>query len=320
LTEGVYTELEKKIRYDRMTIMKKLSIYIRALRLPFITASLIPALCSLVLSYDTNSLIIPGLFSVIGVAFLHLGANVLNDYYDTGGSDSINRYYGPFSGGSRVVIEGMMSKKEILTLSIICFAIGIIFGVSTLFYKRIFIIPIGAIGLLLGVLYSASPFSLMSRGLGEIAIFFAFGPVLTLGVGYSTTGVLSIEHFLYGFPFGFFVSGILYINEFPDIEADRNSGKWNIVVRLGYEKALLGYPLLIIFGFLSIFLLSIKGIYPVWCLFSFLALPLGFKATRILFKNYSQPKALIPAQSSTIQLNTLSGIIILIISIFRRLL
>ena len=41
---------------------------------------------------------------------------------------------------------------------------------------------IGLIGLFLGYFYTARPIRLASRrGLGEIAIFLAFGPLLTLG-------------------------------------------------------------------------------------------------------------------------------------------
>ena len=39
--------------------------------------------------------------------------------------------------------------------------------------------------------------------------------------------------FALGFPHGFFIAAVIWINQFPDYEADRDVGKKNLVVRLG---------------------------------------------------------------------------------------
>jgi len=50
----------------------------------------------------------------------------------------------------------------------------------------------------------------MSRGWGEILIFFAFGPLITLGAHYVNSGALSPEAFALGFPQGFLITGVIW--------------------------------------------------------------------------------------------------------------
>ena len=95
-------------------------------------------------------------------------------------------------------------------------------------------------GLFLGYFYTARPLRLVARrGLGEIAIFLAFGPILTLGVGYAIfNGSLdNSNHFmpclLLGIPLGLLTTNILLINEFPDMKSDAKTGKNHLVVTFG---------------------------------------------------------------------------------------
>jgi 1,4-dihydroxy-2-naphthoate octaprenyltransferase len=94
------------------------------------------------------------------------------------------------------------------------------------------LIPV-IIGAAAGWAYSARPLQLMSRGWGEICIFFTFGPFITLGAYYVMSGSLSGSAFALGLPHGFFIAAVIWINQFPDYEADCDVGKKNLVVRLG---------------------------------------------------------------------------------------
>ena len=92
---------------------------------------------------------------------------------------------------------------------------------------------IGIIGGLLGYFYTARPIRLVARrGLGELAIFLTFGPLLTLGalfaISSNTVELFSPEFYkaIYiGIPFGFLTTNILYINQFPDTNSDAKTGK-----------------------------------------------------------------------------------------------
>ncbi len=77
-----------------------MNVYIKALRAPFLTGSLIPVIIGAAYGFiDKHFSLLLFLITALGVAALHLAANLLNDYYDAKGSDPINVRLTPFSGG-----------------------------------------------------------------------------------------------------------------------------------------------------------------------------------------------------------------------------
>jgi 1,4-dihydroxy-2-naphthoate octaprenyltransferase len=286
--------------------------YIMGTRLPFVSASVLPAILGVVWCwvYAAEFHLTHAILGVMGVLFLHLGANTINDYFDWDESDKINKYPTPFSGGSRSRLENILTRNSFLAMSILFFLIAFIVCGVLLLMGRPQVVLIGTIGGLCGLLYSLQPVSLQSRGLGEAVIFFAFGPLITLGIGYAITGVFKPELFLIGVPNGFIVANILWINEFPDYEADRNAGKKNLVVRLGTAHARYGYIALESLFYISVLALIILKIYPLWSLLIIFLTPFAVKSVKHMWKNHSDPRAIIPAQAGTIQFQMFSAIII----------
>ena len=125
--------------------------------------------------------------------------------------------------------------------------------------------------------YSADPIKFMSRGLGEITIFLAFGPLITWGTYYVMTDQLTWPAFFLGFPLGFLITAVIWINQFPDFQADREAQKRNLVVRLGLLSSRWIYVLLMILPFpFLLFLLGSQKI-SFLVLLAWLALPLAIK-------------------------------------------
>lgn len=286
--------------------------YIMGARLPFVSASVLPAILGAVWCwvYATEFHLTYAILGILGVLFLHLGANTINDYFDWEESDKINRFATPFSGGSRSRLENILTRKTFLTMAILFFVLAFVVGGVLFAMGRQQVLLIGTIGGLCGLLYSLQPVSLQSRGIGETVIFFAFGPLITLGIGYVITGVFQPELFLIGVPNGFIVANILWINEFPDYEADRDAGKKNLVVRLGTSHARYGYIALDALFFISVIILIFLKIYPMWSLIIFLLAPVVVKTARHMWKNHSNPHTIIPAQAGTIQFQMFSALVI----------
>ncbi|GAI44049.1 unnamed protein product, partial [marine sediment metagenome] len=206
--------------------------FLKALRLPFLAGSIIPLITAAAFVFQRESFTpLPFVMALIGLSALHLGSNLLNDYYDSKGSDPINIRLTPFSGGSRVIQENEIQPDTILALSLSFFFIGVACGIWFTFWGRPYVLLIGLFGLLAGWTYSSPPLQLMSRGLGEPLIFFAFGPIITLGTYYVMTDTLSWYAFLIGIPHGFFIMAVIWINEFPDYQADLKANKKNLVIR-----------------------------------------------------------------------------------------
>ncbi|MCX5892115.1 MAG: prenyltransferase, partial [Deltaproteobacteria bacterium] len=217
--------------------MATFTTYLKALRLPFLTGSLLPVAVATVLAYWLHQAFNLGFFclNLLGVAALHLGANLINDYYDSFGSDPLNVNVTPFSGGSRVIQDGQLEAETVKTLAYFFLAVGVVCGLALIYAGRPWVAVFGFLGLLAGFCYSASPVQLMSLGLGEIFIFVAFGPLLSLGSYYVQTDKLAPVGAAVGLPLAFLITAIIWINEFPDLEADLAAAKRHLVCRLGLK-------------------------------------------------------------------------------------
>ena len=246
-------------------------------RVPFTSASILPMLA--IGSYYAG--IGDGLFNVmslvlgvLGVLLLHLASNVFNDYFDVsdGTDEGNNDYFQPggaaITGGSRAIELGIITlnatknvAKRLLfaSLTLAAFLFYNIYSVTGSTENIKGALGVGLLGLLLGYFYTARPLRLVARkGLGELSIFLAFGPLLTLGTGFAisseTISLFSSEFYMLvslGIPFGFLTTNILYINQFPDAKSDALTGKNHLVVTLGKRVARWGYLVILSLGFYS---------------------------------------------------------------------
>jgi 1,4-dihydroxy-2-naphthoate octaprenyltransferase len=98
-------------------------------------------------------------------------------------------------------------------------------------------LPFAALGLLGGFFYSTRPLRWVSTGLGEAWIAFCYG-WLPVAVGYylQVGTIARLIHWL-ALPIGLTILNVILLNEFPDYPADLATGKANLTVRLGRERA-----------------------------------------------------------------------------------
>jgi 1,4-dihydroxy-2-naphthoate octaprenyltransferase len=284
-----------------------------AVRLPFVTASVLPVLLSVVwiASLTGTFNLLYALICILGVVLVHIGANTINDYFDWNFSDGVNKHAGKFNGGSRHVFEGTISRQFYLYVALSCFAVLIGIAIFFILKDRFFVLYFSLAGLLFGYLYSSPPLRLHSRGLGEILIFLAFGPVLCAAVCYVVSGAIELSHFLIGIPAGLSTTAILWINQFPDYDADKAAGKRNCTVRIGLEKSVYIYLCMIGLVFLSILLLIIMRLLPLWTALIIFLIPGCIRALRLLFAHYAVPGKLVRAQAFTIQFQMISTVLII---------
>jgi 1,4-dihydroxy-2-naphthoate octaprenyltransferase len=198
-----------------------------------------------------------------------------------------------------------------LVLAVSLFALGSITGLILLAMGYPYVALFGLLGLVSGLLYSVDPFKFMSRGLGEITIFLAFGPLITWGTYYVMTDHLTWQAFFLGFPLGFLITAVIWINQFPDYQADRTAYKNNLVVRLGLAHSRWVYPVLMMLPFPFLFLLWGTQEISLLILLAWLALPLAWKGIRLFWNNFQTFDRIIPAQALTIQTHLALGALML---------
>jgi 1,4-dihydroxy-2-naphthoate octaprenyltransferase len=241
----------------------------------------------------------------------HGGANVVNDYYDAkSGCDAANdeRVF-PFTGGSRVIQNGLLSLQEAGVFGYALLAVVIPAGLWLTAVSGPGLIGIGLAGLLTGWAYSAPPFKLQSRGLGEYGITAAW-LLIVVGSDFVQRHEFSFTPIAAGLGFALLVANVLYINQFPDVKADAQAGKRTLVVRLGVQRARWGYAFiaLLCYGWVSAMILL--GHLPVVALISLLPAIASFKAAQNLARHAAQPMQLVPGIKLTILAASLHGLLL----------
>lgn len=291
--------------------MKKLLIWLRAMRAPFFLASIVPVLVGASLAARENvyhwSALVYGLIIVVSS---QAGSNMLNDYYDALGSDAINCNLTPFSGGSRLIQYGIVSRKSYLHGSIVAFGIALIFAmILSGVYHNFYILGLTFLGVMIGICYSGCFVMGMGRGWGEIMVGVAFGPLAVMGSFLLQTNYISWESFLAGLPVGFLIMGVLILNEFPDIHADRESGKRNWVVSLGIQKGALVYLATVVMAYLTLLACVLTRMLPVHVLYSYLTIPLACWIVLRLKRYRDRVPEIIPALAGNIGLHLVTGLL-----------
>lgn len=289
--------------------------WLKAIRAPFFTASIVPVILGSVLAwYETGGFNwFYGWLTMFGVILCHTGTNLANDYFDhTSGNDEVNKTPTPFSGGSRIIQQQLLPPRQILLGSLIAFGLCSFIGLYLwLMIGGVMILVLGLIGVLLGFFYTADPIRIGYRGFGlsEAAVGFGVGPLVVLGAYYVQSQRLDWLPLWASVPIGILIALVLYINEFPDYEADKAVSKKTLIVVLGKKKAMYLYDVLLTITYLWVIGGVLLKIFPGLTLLIVLTLPITIKAVRTLHKNYEGVYNLIPANAATILLHLSFGII-----------
>ena len=322
---GVTEVIDKDVNV-KINTSTNLIKWLAITRLPFTSASILPIF--VIAAYfafvgddlfNSSALI----FSLMGVIFAHLSVNVFNDYFDNlDGTDEKNtQYFQQVSGGSRAIELGLITLSKTKNLAYVLCLIAIIFGVLTVMsanssnYFEIFLIAKASLSL--GYYYTAPPFRLVSRrGLGELTIFLTFGPLLTLGAAFAIFDgdLMSSEHFinclLLGVPMGLLTTNILLINQFPDAESDKMTGKNHLVVTFGKKKSRWIYLSVLVLTLLVSIYLAININYLIFVATAITGL-FGFSIIKHLFKYYKS-RELVKSNWNTILLQAVFCIILIL--------
>jgi 1,4-dihydroxy-2-naphthoate octaprenyltransferase len=312
ISDGIHGKAEP----NNEVSSKKRSAYVAILRPPFLSASALSIVLGATIAWTSTGTFAWDLFFLTFIAgiCIHAGTDAANDYFDhLSGNDDINtEFASPFTGGSRMIQMGYITPGEVIKVSLAMFTIAGIIGIYLTFLKGIMILILGGIGILSGFFYSAPPIKLASRGLGEPIVGLNFGILLALGSYYVQTQSIVLEPIITSVPISLLIIGVLWINEFPDYNADKGVGKRTLVVRIGRRKASIVYTLIIIFSYVFFPLVIIFGMASYFRLIFMSTLPLSALGIYYALNFHSEPMKIIPGNASAVIAHTLSVITLIL--------
>jgi len=277
------------------TLRNPLARYLLATRPAFLSVTFCAWMVGIGTAHCSGVALDPAL-AALTLAFAlvaHAGVNVLNDYYDAQiGTDEINveRIF-PFTGGSRFIQNGVLSLAQTGWFGAALFGVVIAAGLLLIARSGAGLFWIGAAGLVIGWAYSAPPLKVASRGLGEICVAAGFA-LIVVGTDYVQRAHFASLPWIAAVPYALLVTNLLYINQFPDREADRRSGKWQLVVRLGPARARWGYLIIGAGAYAWLALAVLAGALPSWGWVALLAAIPSALAGRELWRHAAQPARL----------------------------
>lgn len=173
--------------------------------------------------------------------FLEVSTVFTNEVYDYA-ADRGNRRYGPFNGGSRVIIDGRLSARELRAGAAAAFAAAAASALALVGLTAVPAVPalpwlavlsVAAVG------YTLPPLKLCYRTLGEADVAFTHGPgVLVCGWLFAGGALSDPAPWLMSVPIALATLPSITLSNVPDRAADSAAGKWTIAARLGQRGAI----------------------------------------------------------------------------------
>lgn len=223
--------------------MGKIKFWIRNARPISLPQSMLPALTAVALSVGAGSFsVIAAIASVIGVACLHLGMNLLDDWFDykVGSAEARQSVANEGFRGRMIKYPYLTSGEATpsqLVKAVCCFmGIAAVMGLIVMYLRGPMILVWVAACLVIGVSYSGGPLKLGFRGLGEMVIFIMFGPLMMTGVYYAITGTLDWKITWLSIAVGLLVANIVYSHSVLDAIPDQKMGKKTMAHLMGSGK------------------------------------------------------------------------------------
>ena len=249
------------------------------------------------------------LLVLAGMILVHAATNLINDYFDVRHGvdcpDSPTARYRPHP-----LLTGMLRPRQVLAGVLALYGLSALIGLYLISLRGWPIALVAALGGLASFFYTAGPIQYKHRALGELSVFFMWGPLMMLGTYYVQTGhwdrlgpVIWVS-----LPIGLWVALVLLANNLKDIKYDLRTGL-TLGTLLGRKGTLQLYTLLVAIVYLLTALGMILQAIPLWGLLIFASLPMAWKLIRTF---QAAPEIPADADPRTAQLAMIFGLLLIL--------
>ncbi len=288
-----------------------IAIWFKAVRFHYVPPSFLPAiLCSIVAWSSHYTPDIRGFLLVVaGVTINHFGLNLLDDVCDYKHAvDGMDRERNPYTGGSGVLTEGLLTPRQVAIGAVVCFLITAAIGVYLAATHGWPVLALGLFGGFCSVFYTLPPVKFGYRGLGELGLLVNFGPIIGLGAYYVQARTIAVEPLIVSLVLGLMMWSMIIINEIPDYDADRSGGKWNLVARFGRRRGVILYIVGLALAYGVLISAVFTGFTPSLALIGLVSLPFALTSVKVLTQNYLEKMKMVPANLAMIKVHFFTGL------------
>lgn len=261
-------------------------------RLNFLSLSLLCIALAAVASWQAGNIVPPGqllLITAIGLC-AHISVNALNEYLDfKSGLDFLTQRT-PFSGGSGTLVNHPNAATPALLLAVFSLLL-VIAGGLYLSYQldwQPLLIGIPGVALIYGYTQYVNRWPLLCL----LAPGIGFGIFMTLGSYWVLAGTVSASAWVIAVILMLLISNLLLLNQFPDVDADRQVGRRHLPIVIGRRQSASVYTVLLLLSYLLLMIAVLGTVLPWQCLLGLLSLPLAAKLLSGLFRYADKPQQL----------------------------
>ena len=238
-------------------------------------------LAGLLATTDRRFHTLPFVLVLVGYVVLHAISNLSNDYFgarrghDT--DDSPRRRY-----TVHPLLSGAVTSRLLVTGLLVLVAIAAAIGVYFIVLRGWPAVALIVVGALLLWAYDAAPRALKELGLGEVAAFIVWGPLMIAGGHYVITGVPSSAALLASLPYGLGVMSILVGKHIDQRDFDERKHQRTLPVVLGERRARVLNRASVIAMYVVIAIGVILGAITPFALLVLIAAPRALRAVRVM--------------------------------------
>lgn len=228
---------------NRPEELSRFQVWWLASRPKTLPAGIVPVVIGGVLAFGTGDFHAPSfLLALVGSLLIQIGTNLVNDLHDFLKQVDDAERIGPL----RVTQTGLATPAQMRRVIALVFGLTLLTGTYLVWRGGVPIAVIGLVSILCGIFYTAGPFPLGYRGLGDIFVLVFFGPVAVGGTYYVITLDFEPWVLLAGIPCGMLSTAILVVNNLRDLDNDRRRGKRTLAVRFGRRFSRCQYVALVV--------------------------------------------------------------------------
>ena len=287
-----------------------LSVWLRAIRIKFLLASVISVSLGLSLAWHSGFQIdiFHALLTFVGVISLHASVDLLNDYWDFKRGIDTKTKRTKMSGGTGVLPEGLLKPKSVYFVGIGFLILGSIIGIY-------FVITFGIIiGLILGFAILSVYFystKIVDWGLAEVFVTIK-GTLIVIGTFFIQSQSIDELTILAGIVVGILSSLVLFVTSIPDHDVDKEKGRRTLVIIFGKSNAVKTFLIFPIIAYGIVFFGVAIDLFSIYSLIVLLAKPFLIMAILQLRDYEKSENILIKSMTHTLYFSRIMGALFII--------
>ena len=287
-----------------------LSVWLRAIRVKFLLASVIAVSLGLSLAWYSGHPIdiLHAILTFAGVISLHASVDLLNDYWDFKRGIDTKTKRTKMSGGTGVLPEGLLTPKSVYIVGIAFLILGAIIGI---YFVMIFGITIGLIlgfAILSVIFYSTK---IVNWGLAEVFVTIK-GTLIIIGTYYIQSQSIDDFTILAGIVVGVLSSLVLFVTSIPDHDVDKEKGRRTLIIIFGKANAVKTFLIFPVLAYGIIIYGVVSGLFPIYSLIVLLAKPFLILAILHLKDLEKSENILLSSMTNTLYFSRIAGALFVI--------